>query len=297
MKLFNYASILLCGLLLVGCANKTSQQKAVKNPDTKTVMKELSNRFISAWNVADAQAITAEFTNDAVRVISNPMSPIKGKNAILKAFEATFAEGSELYNSHIEVDIIETRFVSNDIYLEAGRFRILDKNNNILESGKVGNVLRYEEGKIKILLESAHRTPKAPLVAESGIDLENSFISAEPHFDKIQASVANYISNYNSKDKEGIAMLFIEEAVQNVNSKEGIILGREQIKETENYSDGGTLNANISGYRYLGNDLAIAYGNWVAIDDNNNTIIGQWGNLFKIKGDDALLIMESAGLR
>jgi hypothetical protein len=43
--------------------------------------------------------------------------------------------------------------------------------------------------------------------------------------------------------------------------------------------------------------LAIAYGNWVAIDDNNNTIIGQWGNLFKIKGDDALLIMESAGLR
>ncbi len=42
MKLFNYASILLCGLLLVGCANKTSQQKAVKNPDTKTVIKEHS---------------------------------------------------------------------------------------------------------------------------------------------------------------------------------------------------------------------------------------------------------------
>ena len=92
-------------------------------------------------------------------------------------------------------------------------------------------------------------------------------------------------------------MLFIENAVQNVNSKEGIIIGRKQIKATENFSDGGTLDANILGYRYLGKDLAIAYGNWTAMGEDDLTVNGQWGNLFKISGDDALLVMESAGIR
>jgi len=92
-------------------------------------------------------------------------------------------------------------------------------------------------------------------------------------------------------------MLFVKDAVQSVNSKEGIILGREQIKATENFSDGGTLNANILGYRYLGKDLAIAYGNWTAMGEDNLTVNGQWGNLFKIIGKDALLIMESAGIK
>ena len=59
-------------------------------------------------------------------------------------------------------------------------------------------------------------------------------------------------------------MLFIDDAIQNVNSKEGIILGRQQIKETESYSDGVELNANILGYQYLENNIAIAYGKWTS---------------------------------
>ena len=126
--------------------------------------------------------------------------------------------------------------------------------------------------------------------------LEKSISSKEPHFKKIEESVSNYISNYNSKNSEGISMLFIDDAIQNVNSKEGIILGRQQIKQTENYSDGGELNANILGYKYLENDIAIAYGKWTAKAEDNSIVSGQWGNLFKIEGEKALLIMESAGL-
>ena len=72
-----------------------------------------------------------------------------------------------------------------------------------------------------------------------------SISSEEPHFNKIEESVRSYITNYNSKNSEGLSMLFTDDAIQNVNSKEGIVLGREQIKLTENYSDGGELNAII----------------------------------------------------
>ena len=91
-------------------------------------------------------------------------------------------------------------------------------------------------------------------------------------------------------------MLFKEEGIQSVDGKDGIIMGRQQIKDTEIYADGNKLNANVMGYRYLGNNIAIAYGNWSSTSDDNAKVTGQWGNLFKIEGDEALLIMESAGM-
>ena len=90
--------------------------------------------------------------------------------------------------------------------------------------------------------------------------------------------------------------MFITNVIQNVNSKEGIILGQQNIKATESYSDGEVLDANVLGYRYLGNNIAIAYGEWSATSKDNLTVNGQWGNLFKIEGEKALLIMESAGV-
>jgi len=45
----------------------------------------------------------------------------------------------------------------------------------------------------------------------------------------------------------------------------------------------------------LGNNIAVAYGKWTSNTKDGSTINGQWGNLFKIDGEKALLIMESAG--
>ena len=291
------SSLLLFSLFITfSCTQKKQKSEPASKPSAETLMAESMQRFSSAWNQGNAEEISKEFTADAIRIVSNPLSPIVGQESILKSFDAVFSEGSELENSHIEITVTETRSVSEDIYLGAGSFAILSPENEILEQGKWGNVFKYDNGQIKFLMESAHRQPKEANGSETETVLENSIASDEPHFDKIKLSVKNYIENSNSKNSEGISMLFTEEGIQSVDGKEGIIMGRQQIKDTEIYADGNELNANVMGYRYLGNNIAIAYGNWSSTSDDNANVTGQWGNLFKIEGDEALLIMESAGM-
>ena len=291
------SSLLLLSLFITfSCTQKKQKSEPASKPSAETLMAESMQRFSSAWNQGNAEEISKEFTADAIRIVSNPLSPIVGQESILKSFDAVFSEGSELENSHIEITVTETRSVSEDIYLGAGSFAILSPENEILEQGKWGNVFKYDNGQIKFLMESAHRQPKEANGSETETVLENSIASDEPHFDKIVLSVKNYIENSNSKNSEGISMLFTEEGIQSVDGKEGIIMGRQQIKDTEIYTDGNELNANVMGYRYLGNNIAIAYGNWSSTSDDNAKVTGQWGNLFKIEGDEALLIMESAGM-
>lgn len=291
------SSLLLLSLFITfSCTQKKQKSEPASKPSAETLMAESMQRFSSAWNQGNAEEISKEFTADAIRIVSNPLSPIVGQESILKSFDAVFSEGSELENSHIEITVTETRSVSEDIYLGAGSFAILSPENEILEQGKWGNVFKYDNGQIKFLMESAHRQPKEANGSETETVLENSIASDEPHFDKIVLSVKNYIENSNSKNSEGISMLFTEEGIQSVDGKEGIIMGRQQIKDTEIYADGNELNANVMGYRYLGNNIAIAYGNWSSTSDDNANVTGQWGNLFKIEGDEALLIMESAGM-
>ncbi|MDG1652125.1 MAG: nuclear transport factor 2 family protein [Flavobacteriaceae bacterium] len=291
------SSLLLLSLFITfSCTQKKQKSEPASKPSAETLMAESMQRFSSAWNQGNAEEISKEFTADAIRIVSNPLSPIVGQESILKSFDAVFSEGSDLENSHIEITVTETRSVSEDIYLGAGSFAILSPENEILEQGKWGNVFKYDNGQIKFLMESAHRQPKEANGSETETVLENSIASDEPHFDKIVLSVKNYIENSNSKNSEGISMLFTEEGIQSVDGKDGIIMGRQQIKDTEIYADGNELNANVMGYRYLGNNIAIAYGNWSSTSDDNAKVTGQWGNLFKIEGDEALLIMESAGM-
>ena len=291
------SSLLLFSLFITfSCSQKKQKSEPTSKPSAETLMAESMQRFSSAWNQGNAEEISKEFTADAIRIVSNPLSPIVGQESILKSFDAVFSEGSELENSHIEITVTKTRSVSEDIYLGAGSFAILSPENEILEQGKWGNVFKYDNGQIKFLMESAHRQPKEVKGSEIETVLENSIASDEPHFDKIELSVKNYIENSNSKNSEGISMLFTEEGIQSVDGKDGIIMGRQQIKDTEIYADGNKLNANVMGYRYLGNNIAIAYGNWSSTSDDNANVTGQWGNLFKIEGDEALLIMESAGM-
>lgn len=283
-------------LFILGCSQTKEKTKTITKPDAKTLMEESIQRFTTAWNQGSASEIAKEFTADAIRVISNPSSPVIGQESIIKGFEATFAEESELNGSHIEVTITEARSVSEDIYLGAGSFKISNQENEVLEEGKWGNVYKYSNGEIKFLMESAHRKAIESAPSQEGIILEESITSEDTHYQKIEESVSSYIRNFNNKDQEGVSMLFTEDGIQNVNSKEGIVLGRQQIKETETFADEGELNATILGYQYLGDDIAIAYGKWVAKSEDGTSVFGQWGNLFKIEGEKALLIMESAGL-
>ena len=287
--------LLFSALLLMSCSNN-QKKKIVASPDVKIIMAESMQRFSDAWNKGNAEMISEEFTNDAIRVISNPISPIIGKKRISESFKLTFSEESEFYKSHIETSVIETRSVSKDIFLGTGMFKILDINNNVLEEGKWGNVFKYANGQIKFLLESAHRKSKVQSETKSIDSLNPSIISGELHFEKIQESVSNYIKNVNDQNAEDLSLLFIKDGIQSVSSKTGIILGREKIKNSEIFIEGQILSANILGYKYLDNSIAIAYGKWLQIDKKTGaTIKGQWGNLFKIEKEKAFLIMESAG--
>ena len=300
MKKFLSTSLALSLLFITGCKNNNTQeleQELVTPPNAKALMMASKDRFVDYWAAGDVAAVAGEFTDDAIRVISNPNGAIVGGQAILESFTQTFSEESEFKNSKIEVAILETRFVSEDIMIGAGTFKISDNDSTVVESGKWGNVYRYADGDIKFLLESAHATHDlAQTTTKEMPSLESSIVSEQLHFEKVQASVANYIKHANAGDAAALAMLFTQNGIQSVASKDGIVMGREQIKATTTFSEGQVLNANLLGYMDLGNSLAIAWGNWMQLDSASNTSLrGQWGNLFEIKGDKAYVLMESAG--
>jgi ketosteroid isomerase-like protein len=282
-------------LILASCKNK--EQNLVETLDAKALMSQSTDSLIGHWNSGDASALSGEFTNDAVRVLSNSSGPIVGGEAIKNSFEKTFSEDSELKNSRISVVILETRLVSDNILIGAGTFKISNANNVTLESGKWGNVYQYKDGKVKFLLESAHRDLQATDTLDNEVVLlDKSFVSKDLHFNKIQASIAGYIKNANEKDADGLSMLFTENAIQNLSSNEGIVVGRDNIKASLDLADGMILDANIMGYTYLGDSLSIAYGNWTSLDTTNNKMVrGQWGNVFEIQSETAYLVMETAG--
>ena len=300
MKKFLSTSLALSLLFITGCKNNNTQeveQELVTPPNAKALMMASKDRFVAYWAAGDVAAVAGEFTEDATRVISNPNGAIVGGQAILESFTQTFSEESEFKNSKIEVAILETRFVSEDIMIGAGTFKISDNDSSFVERGKWGNVYRYADGDIKFLLESAHPTHDlAQITTKEMPSLESSIVSEQLHFEKVQASVANYIKHANAGDAAALAMLFTQDGIQNVASKDGIVMGREQIKATTTFSEDQVLNANLLGYMDLGNSLAIAWGNWMQVDSASNTSLrGQWGNLFEIKGDTAYVLMESAG--
>jgi ketosteroid isomerase-like protein len=300
IKLFIMKKIVSIGLfsgllILASCKNK--EQNLVETLDAKALMSQSTDSLIGHWNSGDASALSGEFTNDAVRVLSNSSGPIVGGEAIKNSFEKTFSEDSELKNSRISVVILETRLVSDNILIGAGTFKISDANNVTLESGKWGNVYQYKDGKVKFLLESAHRDLQATDTLDNEVVLlDKSFVSKDLHFNKIQASIAGYIKNANENDADGLSMLFTENAIQNLSSNEGIVVGRDNIKASLDLADGMILDANIMGYTYLGDSLSIAYGNWTSLDTTNNKMVrGQWGNVFEIQSETAYLVMETAG--
>lgn len=300
MKNFLSTSFALSLLFIAGCKNNTTQevaQEVVSPPNAKELMSESAERFIGYWASGDANMVAGEFADDAIRVISNPNGAIVGGEAILESFKQTFSEDSDFNNSKIEVGIVETRFVSDDIMIGAGTFKVSETDSGVIETGKWGNVYRYADGDIKFLLESAHAIyAQDQTTKKETVSLEKSIVSEQMHFEKIQASVANYIKHANAGDAEELSMLFTKNGIQNVASKDGIVMGREQIKATTTFSSTQVLSANILGYMDLGNSLAIAWGNWTQLDSASNTSIrGQWGNLFEIKGDTAYVLMESAG--
>ena len=298
MKKITSACLLLLTLLIVSCKSNNKEKEAIKVADADTLMDESMQRFTDFWNSGNSEGISNEFTSDAVRVLTDPSDAIEGNEAIKISFLNAFSEESLFKNSHIEIDVIETRFVSEDILIGSGLFKILSDSDEILESGKWGNVFKYADGKIKFLLESAYRNVETKSDLSDLVVMKESLESSdEAHFNEVKNFIDDFVTDFTNGEREKLSLSFIENGIRTVSGTQGVLVGIDNISSSFDIVEGEKLNANILGYKYLNNSLAIGYGQWERSDKENNVLTsGNWGNIFLIQDQSVKFVMESAGI-
>ena len=298
MKKITSACLLLLTLLIVSCKSNNKEKEAIKVADADTLMDESMQRFTDFWNSGNSEGISNEFTSDAVRVLTDPSDAIEGNEAIKISFLNAFSEESLFKNSHIEIDVIETRFVSDDILIGSGLFKILSDSDEILESGKWGNVFKYADGKIKFLLESAYRNVETKSDLSDLVVMKESLESSdEAHFNEVKNFIDDFVTDFTNGEREKLSLSFIENGIRTVSGTQGVLVGIDNISSSFDIVEGEKLNANILGYKYLNNSLAIGYGQWERSDKENNVLTsGNWGNIFLIQDQSVKFVMESAGI-
>tara|TARA_B100000795_G_scaffold177498_1_gene134180 strand:+ start:291 stop:1199 length:909 start_codon:yes stop_codon:yes gene_type:complete len=298
MKKITSACLLLLTLLIVSCKSNNKEKEAIKVADADTLMDESMQRFTDFWNSGNSEGISNEFTSDAVRVLTDPSDAIEGNEAIKISFLNAFSEESLFKNSHIEIDVIETRFVSEDILIGSGLFKILSDSNEILESGKWGNVFKYADGKIKFLLESAYRNIETKSDISDLVVMKESLESSdEAYFNEVKNFINDFVIDFTNGEREKLSLSFIKNGIRTVSGTQGVLIGKDNISSSFDIVEGETLNANILGYKYLNNSLAIGYGQWRRSDKENNVLTsGNWGNIFLIQDESVKFVMESAGV-
>ena len=298
MKKITSACLLLLTLLIVSCKSNNKEKEAIKVADADTLMDESMQRFTDFWNSGNSEGISNEFTSDAVRVLTDPSDAIEGNEAIKISFLNAFSEESLFKNSHIEIDVIETRFVSEDILIGSGLFKILSDSDEILESGKWGNVFKYADGKIKFLLESAYRNVETKSDLSDLVVMKESLESSdEAYFNEVKNFINDFVIDFTNGEREKLSLSFIKNGIRTVSGTQGVLIGKDNISSSFDIVEGETLNANILGYKYLNNSLAIGYGQWRRSDKENNVLTsGNWGNIFLIQDESVKFVMESAGV-
>ena len=298
MKKITSACLLLLTLLIVSCKSNNKEKEAIKVADADTLMDESMQRFTDFWNSGNSEGISNEFTSDAVRVLTDPSDAIEGNEAIKISFLNAFSEESLFKNSHIEIDVIETRFVSDDILIGSGLFKILSDSDEILESGKWGNVFKYADGKIKFLLESAYRNVETKSDLSDLVVMKESLESSdEAHFNEVKNFINDFVTDFTNGEREKLSLSFTENGIRTVSGTQGVLVGIDNISSSFDIVEGEKLNANILGYKYLNNSLAIGYGQWERSDKENNVLTsGNWGNIFLIQDQSVKFVMESAGI-
>ena len=256
MKKTTTACLLLLTLLIVSCKNNNKAQGAIELADASTLMDESMQRFAGFWNSGDSEGISNEFTSDAVRILTDPSDAIEGNEAIKISFLNAFSEESLFKNSHIEIDVIETRFVSDDILIGSGLFKILSDSDEILESGKWGNVFKYADGKIKFLLESAYRNVETKSDLSDLVVMKESLESSdEAHFNEVKNFIDDFVTDFTNGEREKLSLSFIENGIRTVSGTQGVLVGIDNISSSFDIVEGEKLNANILGYKYLNNSF------------------------------------------
>jgi len=302
-RLSAHKHVLACALLgslaTTACGTGSQATTAVTTPNAEALLATSADTFVKYWNAGDVQSLASEYAPDAIRVVGNPTGATVGSAAIKRSFEETFRDGSVTSKSRISVAISHARFLSANVVIAAGTFRIVDSNDKVIRSGKWGNTYKYENGHVTFLMESAHisEADNPSLIVTEATALGASLVSTDVNVGKVKASVDQYLKHNNALDFESLSRLFSGDGIRSVSSTPVVAVGRDAIKSS--FRPGAVrtaLKANILGYRDLDNSIAIAYGQWQDVNDKGDVLAsGQWGNVFKLEATQAILLMESAG--
>ncbi|NCF99870.1 MAG: DUF4440 domain-containing protein [Planctomycetia bacterium] len=113
------------------------------------------DRFQKAWASNDAEALAAEFTEDADRIIGSSPDAIRGRSAILQSFNETFVEGSRFAGTSIDTTPLGFREIGENHIAAHGLWMIKNSDGVVIARGQWGNLFRRENGTVKMLMESA----------------------------------------------------------------------------------------------------------------------------------------------
>jgi uncharacterized protein (TIGR02246 family) len=109
----------LFGAALIGGASIAAQSQQTKGPDAE--LKKLAETFSQAWAKADAKAIAALHTEDAIR-LPGTGQVIAGRAAIEENYSQALS--GPWKGSTISIIPGQTKQLAGDVYVGEGRFQI-----------------------------------------------------------------------------------------------------------------------------------------------------------------------------
>ena len=151
------------GVALVSTASASqSKPQPAATADTRTAIVAIADQYVKATLAADAKAIAALYTDDAVEMPPNH-PPVKGRAALQQFYEKQFAMGKI---SNFTLQHLETRGTGDDGY-DVGTYRQTmapAKGQPMSDTGKYVVILKRTDGswKVKYAIYNSDMPPPPP---------------------------------------------------------------------------------------------------------------------------------------
>jgi len=264
-----------------------------------------AEQFKDAWVQQNAVLLAAEYEADAVSVANVARTPLEGRQQIEAYFKTAFSQQSPDSYVRLDVEVVDATPLGGGYLFADGTYVIRGSTGDVVESGKWGNVSRIQDGKMRLVQESAHTSISADtnLVAPEG---DTGLAGVEPvEFDQplLESFMTRFEAAWKSQDAAALAGEFTEDGVRIVSSQPETLRGRAAIEKSfaDNFSaeskfGATTIDTFVLGYQSIDAEHFIANGIW-KIKNSSGAVIaqGQWGNLWRIEDGVARMRMESAG--
>ena len=305
MKMRSCLFSLLGLFVLLTLSSCTAKSSSVGVNITLEATRAHAEQFKDAWGQQNAVLLAAEYEADAVSVGNVDRIPLEGRQEIEAYFKSAFSQQGPDSYVRLDVEVADATPMGGGYLFADGTYVISGSTGEVVKSGKWGNVSRIQNGKMRLVQESAHTGISADsnLFAPEG---DTGLAGVEPvEFDQplLEAFMARFEEAWKNQDAAALAGEFTEDAIRVVSSQPVTLRGRAAIEKSfeDNFSaesrfGATTIDTFVLGYQSIDAEHFIANGIWKIKDPSGAVIAqGQWGNLWRIEDGVARMRMESAG--